>query len=194
MSDPEPDDPLIVLIGGTAGCGKTTLANHILGRFDLDHRLGTGFIRAVIQSQTNRGKEPWLFLPSYQSTDPIAHLRAQSLRLQAAVVACIERARADGTSLVIEGTHLLPELYHGAGTRFIVLSAPLDVDTHRSRLVGQRHSRRSVSAADLDHIREVGRFYETEAQHHGISALRYEDNFEVVIHALGLTVPTEEVT
>jgi 2-phosphoglycerate kinase len=194
MIEPQPDDPLIVLIGGTAGCGKTTLANHILARFDLDHRLGTGFIRAVIQSQTDRGKEPWLFLPSYQSTDPISHLRAQALRLQEAVVACVERARADGTSLVIEGTHLLPELYQGVGTRFIVLSGPPDVDVHRARLVGPRHTRRSVSVEDLDHIREIGRFFETEALQRGIPTLRYEENFEVVTRALGLALPMEGAT
>jgi 2-phosphoglycerate kinase len=188
MVDPKPDDPLVILIGGTAGCGKTTLANQILGRFDLDHRLGTGFIRAVVQSQSDPGTEPWLFIPSYQSKDPIAHIRAQARRLHAAVSFCIERARTDGTSLVIEGTHLLPELYQETETRFVVLSAP-DSDKHAARLVGHRHTRRSVSAADFEHIREIGRFYESEALRFGIPTVQYEDNLDEAIHALGLSLP-----
>jgi 2-phosphoglycerate kinase len=188
MVDRTSGDPPIVLIAGTAGCGKTTLANHILGRLDLDHRLGTGFIRAVVQSETDPVVEPWLFVPSYQSDDPVGHLRAQSRRLHAAVSSCIQRARADGTSLVIEGTHLLPELYHDAGARFIVLSAP-SLQKHKSRLVGKRHTRRRVSDADLAHIREVGRFYETEAERFAIPILHYEDNVDDAIDALGLAAP-----
>src|ERR1700728_4782955 len=97
------DDPMIVLIAGTAGCGKTTLANRLAAQFDLDHRIGTGFIRAVVQSQTSVGVEPDLFLRSYEARDPVAHLQAQARRLRPAVLACIERARAEGTSLVVEG-------------------------------------------------------------------------------------------
>lgn len=189
MVDRESDDPLVILIGGTAGCGKTTLANRLLGRFDLDHRLGTGFIRAVVQSQTDPGIEPWLFVPSYQSDDPIGHLYDQSRRLLTAVSSCIDRARTDGTSLVIEGTHLIPDLYQDSGARFIVLTAP-DPDVHRQRLVGRRHTRRSVSAEDLDHIREIGRFYETEAVRLDVPTLRFGDNFDDAVRALGLTLPT----
>jgi 2-phosphoglycerate kinase len=187
--DRESEDPLIILIGGTAGCGKTTLANRLLGRFDLDHRLGTGFIRAVVQSQTDPDIEPWLFVPSYQSEDPIGHLSDQSRRLFTAVSSCIDRARTDGTSLVIEGTHLIPELYKDCGTRFIVLTAP-DIDVHRLRLVGQRHTRRSVSTEDLAHIREIGGFYEREALRLDIPTLRFEDNFDEAARALGLAIPT----
>jgi len=190
MIDREPDDPMIILIGGTAGCGKTTLANRLLGHFDLDHRLGTGFIRAVVQSQTDPHIEPWLFVPSYQSSDPIGHLRTQSRRLFPAVSSCIERARTDGTSLVIEGTHLIPELFEDFGARTIVLTAP-DIDVHRQRLVGQRHTRRLIGTADLDHIREIGRFYESEAGRLGIPALRYEGNFDDAVRALGLALPAE---
>jgi 2-phosphoglycerate kinase len=179
-------DPLIVLIGGTAGCGKTTLANDVLARFDLDHRLGTGFIRAVLQSQTSPTSEPALFTRSYQSNDPVRHIRAQSGRLRPAVWACIERARADGTSLVVEGTHLLPELYHDVGACFVVLEPP-DPDEHRRRLVGHRHTRRSISLDDVTHIREIGRFYMEQAIRFGIPTLRFSDNFDDVIAALGLT-------
>jgi len=177
------DDPLIVLIGGTAGCGKTTLANHIVARLDLDHRLGTGFIRAIVQSQTDQAVEPTLFRRTYESNDPVGNVYAQSLRLRPAVQACIDRAKAEGTSLVIEGTHLLPELYHDLGEPFIVLEHP-EPDEHRHRLVGHRHLRRTVSSEDAQRAREIGSYFVAEARVYGIPTNIYADNLEEILRIL----------
>ncbi len=181
------DDPLIILIAGTAGCGKTTLANRLAAHFDLDHRIGTGFIRAVLQSQTSATDEPDLFLRSYEAGDAVAHVQAQARRLRPAVWSCIERARAEGTSLVVEGTHLVPELYYDIGARFVVLATP-EFAEHQRRLLGHRHTRRTVSVDDVAGAREIGLFYEREAGRWGVQTLRYADNFDEVAGALGLTI------
>jgi len=177
------DEPLILLIGGTAGCGKTSLANHILARLDLDHRLGTGFIRAILQSQTDSAAEPTLFRRSYESDDPVGNVRAQSVRLFPAVRACIDRARAEGTSLVIEGTHLLPELYYDMGTSFMILEHPEPVE-HRQRLLGPRHKRRAIRPEDLGRIREIGDYFLSEAHRLGVPTLPYVDNIEAILQRL----------
>jgi 2-phosphoglycerate kinase len=180
-------DPLIVLIGGTAGCGKTTLANRLVGRFDLDHRLGTGFVRAVLQSQTTPAAEPELFARSYESGDPVAHVQAQARRLVPAVMACVARARHEGTSLVVEGTHLIPELYREVDARFLVLSMP-DAADHLRRLVGHRHTRRRIATEDAARVRTIGQFYEREAVRLGVPLVRYEDNLDEVAEVLQLGV------
>jgi len=187
VDDPEApgqnDEPFILLIGGTAGCGKTSLANHILSRLDLDHRLGTGFVRAIIQSQTDPALEPTLFRRSYQSDDPVGNVRAQSVRLFSAVRACIDRARAEGTSLVVEGTHLLPELYHDMGTAFVILEHPEPVE-HHQRLLGPRHKRRAIAPGDLERIREIGAYFLSEANRFGVPTLLYVDNLEEILERL----------
>jgi len=48
----------IILIGGTAGTGKSTLARELSSRLKIDHRLGTGFMREVLRSETSQAKDP----------------------------------------------------------------------------------------------------------------------------------------
>ena len=141
----------------------------------------------MLQSQTSATDEPDLFLRSYEASDAVAHVQAQARRLRPAVWSCIERARAEGTSLVVEGTHLVPELYNDIGARFVVLATP-EFDEHQRRLLGHRHTRRTVSVDDVARAREIGLFYEREARRWGVQTLRYADNFDEVVGALGLTI------
>ena len=187
MGAPVEDDPLIVLIGGTAGCGKTTLANRLVAHLDLDHRIGTGFIRAVLQSQTDPAVDPLLFRHTYESDDPLGNLQAQALRLLPAVRSCVDRARAEGTSLVVEGTHLLPDLYHDAGARFVVLEPPDPIE-HRRRLHG-RHARRSITIGDLAAARAIGDLYRSEAARLGVPSLHYGDNLAEIASLLAARPP-----
>ena len=132
-----------------------------------------------MQSQTDPGTDPALFSRSYESDDPVGRLRAQSERLLPAVLACLRRARDEGTSLVVEGTHLLPDLYHDEGASFIVLEAPGPRE-HRRRLLGPRHTRRSMSTEDVLRVRRIGEFYAAEAARLGVPTVRYADNFDAI--------------
>lgn len=98
----------IILIGGTSGTGKTTLARKLCSSLDIDHRLGSGFIREIVKTHSSYSH---LNTFTFRSDDPVKSLVAQAITLQPFVLACIERARNEGTSLIIEGTHLIPDLY-----------------------------------------------------------------------------------
>jgi len=115
----------ILLIGGTNGSGKTRLAGELAAQYSISHRLGTGFVREVVRSETDPTLEPDLFGSSYGSAAPVNRLIGQSQRLFSAIQHCIVRADAEGTSLIIEGTHLLPDLYWGLGLvdGYVVLAA-----------------------------------------------------------------------
>lgn len=39
--------PLVILIGGAAGTGKTSLAKKLCAELNIAHRLGSGFIREI---------------------------------------------------------------------------------------------------------------------------------------------------
>jgi 2-phosphoglycerate kinase len=175
----------VILIGGTAGTGKSTLANRLLHRLSLDHRLGTGFVRAVIQSETTPERDPKLYSLTFQSEDPVANLRWQAMRLRPSIVACIDRARREGTSLVIEGTHLLPELYvNTTPSAFVVLAAP-ETEEHWRRINGPSHSSRRVTRAELEGVRTIDAEFRAQAERFGLPLLVYEDDDEAVIAQLG---------
>jgi 2-phosphoglycerate kinase len=175
----------IILIGGTAGTGKTTLASELSWRLGLDHRIGTGFIREIVKSQHR--KEDCLELHgfTFRAEQPIANIVAQAERLRPAIMACIERAQREGTSLLVEGTHLLPSLYHNVSVDlFVVLAAP-DHDEHKRRLGGPSHLHRRTTEADFANVRLIDQFLGIEAARWGINFEPYGsgvDKFMRVLH------------
>lgn len=172
----------IVLIGGASGAGKTTLAGKLKAELGLDHFIGTGFIRAIVQSQTTREADPDLFSMTFQSPDPVAHIVRQARRLHGAVQSCIDRAHREGTSIVIEGTHLIPELYHDAAVDlYVVLRAP-DAIAHAEWVRGDTHAHRTIDEADLSNIRLIDDYLRAEAAAYGVQTVDPQE--EALLRAL----------
>lgn len=172
----------VILIGGTAGTGKSTLARELSSSLGLDHRLGTGFLREALRSETSPAKDPDLFTFTFRSDNPIRTLIAQAQRLRPAIVACIRRARNEGTSLIIEGTHLVPELYRDVEPDlYLILAAPR-LDEHLRRLQGPSHLRRNITADDFRNAVMINEYFHSEAERCGAPFLLYEDNLESFAH------------
>jgi 2-phosphoglycerate kinase len=174
----------IILIGGTAGTGKTTLASELSWRLGLDHRIGTGFIREIVKSQHR--KEDCLELHgfTFRSQQPVANIAAQAQRLRPAIIACIERARREGTSLLVEGTHLLPSLYHDVMVDlFVVLAAP-ELEEHKKRLRGPSHLHRQTTDADFANVRLIDQYLGSEAARWGIRCEPYGSGVEKFMRML----------
>lgn len=166
----------VILIGGTAGTGKSTLARELGYRCGIDHRLGTGFIREIVKSQFSETLCPELYRFTFRAEDPVNNLRGQARRLHPAITACIRRAQTEGTSLVIEGNHLIPELYATVEVDlYFVLSAP-DVPEHLRRLRGPSHTNREITMTDVDNVRRIDQYLRAETQNHGTPYLAYADN------------------
>jgi len=155
----------VVLIGGPSGAGKSTLARELDCHLGFDHRLGVGFVREVVRSQTDEDRDPMLFLYSFAGPDPTATLVRQAERLQPAVEACIERSHREGTSLVLEGTQLLPALYHDHPhvTHFVVLEAP-EGPEHQQRLLGSSHAKRRLDDDTMARISSTNSYYVEQAK------------------------------
>src|SRR5436190_22943496 len=165
----------VVLIGGASGAGKSTLAGRLKRELGLDHFLGTGFVRAIVQAETTPDDDPALFSMTLRSPDPVAHVVAQAHRLHRSVCACIDRARREGTSIVIEGSHLIPELYHDGGADlYFVLRAP-DVDEHAQWIRGATHTLRTVNNAELANIRLIDEYFTSEAEKYGVTVAQADD-------------------
>ena len=174
----------IILIGGSAGTGKTTLASELSWQLGLDHRLGTGFIREIVKSQHHKEDCLELHAFTFRSERPIVNIVAQAKRLKPAVIACIERAKHEGTSLLIEGTHLLPSLYHDAPVDlFVVLAAPA-AEEHRRRLNGPSHLYRQTTESDLANVRLIDEYLGSEASRCGIAYEPYGSGAERFIRAM----------
>lgn len=116
----ELDIPLIILIGGATGVGKSTIASQLAYRLGITRVVSTDAVREVLRSAFTEEMFPTLYASSFEADkavrQPIPHSGDKLIigfREQAAAVAVgaqrlIERAITEGTDMVLEGAHLVP--------------------------------------------------------------------------------------
>jgi 2-phosphoglycerate kinase len=125
-----------------------------------------------------------LFALTFESDNPIEHVRWQALRLRSAVAACVGRARREGTSLIVEGSHLIPSIYSDLRVdAFAVLAAP-DSEEHQRRIHGHRHTQRRVELEGFHRIVQIDRMYRRDAKRAGIPLLSTEAPVDQVVEAV----------
>ncbi len=172
----------IILIGGASGCGKTTLARRLCHALEIDHRLSTGFIREMLRDQTSPQESPALFTYTFKAPDPVQALVRQSEILARYVRVCIHRAVEEGSSLIIEGNHLIPALYHATDCDlYMILAAPA-LQEHYRRLTGKSHTRRYLTRADLARARVIAEYLEREAAAFGLPHVSYDGEIEGIVN------------
>ena len=114
---------LIVLIGGTAGCGKSTTAADLASRLNIVRTQSTDMLREVMRFMIPKYLQPilhasscaaWKELPQSnnhrmeQKTLLIDGYCAQAELLSVAIKAVMQRALRENVSLIIEGVHVHP--------------------------------------------------------------------------------------
>jgi 2-phosphoglycerate kinase len=115
----ELDLPLIVLVGGATGTGKSTIATEIAYRLGITRVTSTDFIRQTMRAFFSEEFMPSIHHSSFdaaaglrepeQAEDPvIAGFLEQTRNVLVGVRASIERAIEEGWSMVLEGVHLVP--------------------------------------------------------------------------------------
>ena len=155
------DRPLVVLIGGTPGVGKSTLATMLAGRLGVNRVIATDAIRQVLRAFFSRELMPTVHFSAFEAGraveeddealrgaggdsprgDPVEDVDLDGYLRQAGAVATgvsaiVERACNEGTPIVIEGVHVLPgALEDDLKARCVPVEAVLvveDEDVHRT--------------------------------------------------------------
>ena len=150
--------PLIILIGGAAGTSKTTFGKKICNEFDIDHRLGTGFIREIAKSYISREENPFLYNYSFQphiNISPFENLYKQSAVINNSMELCINRSYNEGTSLLIEGVNVIPGLIDTTHCSFMIVLSVEDYDQHYSMINGKTHFKRKISRKKFTNVRLI---------------------------------------
>lgn len=114
------DKPLIIMIGGSTGVGKSTIATMLANRLGIVRIVSTDAVREVMRAFFSQELMPTIHTSSFdagnalrqplpESIDPtIAGFREQTLSVMVGVKALIQRAITEGTHLIIEGAHIVP--------------------------------------------------------------------------------------
>ncbi len=154
----ETDKALIILIGGAAGTGKSSLARELCSKLEIAHRLGSGFIREMAKSFLPQEENPFLYNYSFRphaDVSPFENLYKQSEGIKDSIEGCISRAYNEGTSLVIEGVNIIPGLIRTDHVSLNMVLTIDDYDLHLDMVQGKTHHKRQINQEDFKNIREI---------------------------------------
>jgi 2-phosphoglycerate kinase len=171
----EPDRPVIVLLGGTTGAGKTSIALEVALRLGIRRVLSTDSIRQVMRIMLSRDLAPALHASSFDAHRvaglelPGANRVVEGFLQQTATVsvgvrAMLDRAVEEHTSLVLDGVSIVPgqigiAAYAEDAHVIPLLVARLDERAFRSHFHsrGSEGSRRGMKRylQSFDHILEI---------------------------------------
>ncbi len=183
------DRPLVVLIGGTTGVGKSTIATEVAHRLGITRISSTDSIREVMRGIFTPDLMPalhesafnaWqgLRVPVPQGANPvIVGFREQTAVVTTGVKALIDRAVLEGDSLVIEGIHLVPgyldpRAFANARVAQLVIGVD-DEESHLSHFYIREVQTEGSRPFDryrtnFANIRLLGSYIEDLAREHGI--------------------------
>jgi len=111
------DLPLIVLIGGGTGTGKSSVATEIAYRLGITRVTSTDFIRQTMRAFFSEEFMPSIHYSSFEAGEAVTGSEGdprlvgfldQTRNVLVGVRAVIERALQEGFSMVLEGVHLVP--------------------------------------------------------------------------------------
>ena len=184
------DRPLIVLLAGTTGVGKSTLASQLAGRLGITRVIATDAIRQVLRSFFSHEFMPTVHFsafeaggavdaPARDASGPEVDVDLLGFAQQAEIVgtgvgAIVERACDEGTPMVVEGVHLLPgSLDPGLRERCVAVEAVVTVDDeerHRAHLGGRAGGRGSSDRylARFEQIRKLQSYLAARAREEGV--------------------------
>lgn len=205
------DRALIVLIGGTTGVGKSTIATEVAHRLGITRIVSTDSIREVMRGIFTRDLMPAIYESSFNAWQglrvPVPHganpvivgFREQTAVVTTGIRSLIERAVVEGVSMVVEGVHLVPgyidptEFEHAAVVPLLVTVD--DEEAHRSHFYIreiQTDGMRPLEKyrANFANIRLLGDYIEDLAVEHGVPVVHSHQLDKTVAEVLELIVDT----
>lgn len=191
-----PRKPLLILIGGGTGTGKSTVATELGYRLGINHVLSTDTIRQMMRGMFSNQLMPSIHKSSYdawkefdiplpEGTDPvIAAFREQLLRVCVGIQGMLDRALEEHISMIIDGAHIVPgfirEKYFRVAYTTLLILTTKDEDAHRTRFytrgkqVPDRHAQKYLD--NFESIRKIQDYIVGCARQHNVPMF---DNIEL---------------
>ena len=135
----ELDRPIIVLVGGATGTGKSTVATDVAYRLGITRVTSTDFVRQTMRAFFSREFMPAIHHSSFEAGRAMAGdeqngdsvvggFLEQTREVLVGVRAAIDRALEEGWSMVLEGVHLVPGMLPKEIEGALVVECVLGID------------------------------------------------------------------
>ena len=199
------DTPLIVLLGGATGVGKSTLAAQLAHRLGITRVIGTDMVRQVMRAFFSPQLMPAIHTSSFEAANAVrvtlpretdlskVGFVEQTKAVAVGIDALVARGITETHSMVVEGVHLVPgyldrSRWHDALVLEFVLAVN-DKDQHRSHFTvrewetgGIRPLQRYVQ--HFAEIRRIQKYIVRRAGEYGVPVVdnqSLEENLDEVL-------------
>jgi 2-phosphoglycerate kinase len=208
----EEDKPVVVLIGGATGVGKSTIAAKVADRLGVVRIISTDSIRQVMRAFFSESLMPVIHRSSYNAgqgvrvpvgtdLDPnLVGFMEQADAVNVGLLAVLDRAIEERLSLVVEGVHVVPGMLAATGAKERVDEIQLlsmvvsvsDPRLHRSHFMVREQEtsgRRAIARylRQFDEIRRIQAFILERAAAEGtlvVDNVNIDDTVGLVVDAL----------
>jgi len=206
---------LIFLIGGTAGCGKSSTANTLASRLEIVRTQSTDMLREIMRTMIPEQLMPvlhqssftaWKGLPGHgQGTGPVSDdmlvqgYRSQADLLSLAIEAVVARATRERVSLVLEGVHIHPAFMERLQAETDAVVIPVMLGLLKRKHLQQRIKDRSTNVPDrgaahytqyFDEIWRLQSYLLSEADRANIHIAINENRDKVFSEIMRFTIAT----
>lgn len=201
--------PLVILIGGTTGSGKSSVSSELAHRLDIVRTQSTDMLREVMRLLVPERLVPTIHTSSFEAfeklpvvnttpseKDMVQGYLAQSSQVAVGIEGVLNRTANESVSLIVEGVHLHPRLMAEIAERSDCIVVPvllsvLKAKRLKKRLIGRGHliqSRRSERyIKNFDRILDLQSFLLDEADQFDIPIIPNNDE-EAAVRAVLQTV------
>ena len=206
------DLPIILLVGGGTGTGKSSVATDVAYRLGITRVTSTDFVRQTMRAFFSREFMAAIHYSSFEAGRATAEeddddvgkavvdgFLEQTRDVLVGVAASIDRALQEGWSMVLEGVHLVPGMLPPIENALVVqcVLAINDTEAHASHFwirdsdsEGMRPYEKYLEC--FDDIRLVQEYILGRAERHGVPVVNNANLEEAVVEVMELVLNAAE--
>ncbi|MFL5922319.1 MAG: hypothetical protein ACJ75Q_00635 [Gaiellaceae bacterium] len=207
----ELDLPIILLVGGATGTGKSTVATDVAYRLGITRVTSTDFVRQTMRAFFSREFMPAIHYSSFEAGRAIADEDAdvndavlngfleQTRDVLVGVTAAIDRALQEGWSMVLEGVHLVPGMLPRIENALVVqcVLAINHPEAHASHFWIRDSDSEGVRPYEkyldsFDDIRRVQEYILGRASRHNVPVVENGEIEEAIVEVMELVLNAAE--
>lgn len=174
--------PMIILLGGATGVGKSTLATELAFRLGIRTIIGTDTVREVMRKIISKDLLPSIHTSSFlawkelrnlpKGVDPLIYgFESQVRYVTVGINAVVERSYKEGFNTIIEGIHLVPGYVSLNDRSFMYLITVKNSEALEARFYERaRYSLRPAEyyVKNIDNIMRIQEYLIEKAKEYGI--------------------------
>jgi 2-phosphoglycerate kinase len=206
------DVPILLLVGGATGTGKSTVATEAAHRLGITRVTSTDFIRQTIRAFFSKAFMPSVHYSSFEAGQAVGdeddelgdpNIRGfldQTRNVLVGVEGAIHRALTEGWSMVLEGVHLVPGMVPRQIEGVLVVHAVLSIeneDVHATHFHVRDSATSGLRAMDkyleqLDEIRLLQSYIVGRAEKVGVPVIESSNPERATAEVMELVLRSAE--